>query len=147
MLSPLPDGLDGVLFSPNGERILETRSGLRFASEKADAPETKECRSAQFDAEGELVAKFPNGYVRFKVANGSLRRDEDVKIPRNLDELWVNAPDGEHPNRRRFVGPRCLLATAFDGEGAEFFDCLDRSRCSRFQWSGNGLRQAMTPER
>ncbi len=77
----LPDGLDGVLFSPNGELILETRSGLRFASEKADAPETNECRSAQFDAAGELVAKCPNGYVRFKVANGSLRREEDVKIP------------------------------------------------------------------
>ena len=126
----LPDGLDGVLFSPNGELILETRSGLRLASEKADAPETNQCLLAQFDPAGELVAKCPNGYVRFKVANGSLRREEDVKIPKDLVELWVNAPDGDPRDRRLFVGRSEVrtpvpgqvrdLWTVFDHQGTEF---------------------------
>jgi len=115
-----PDNVDRVFFSPSGEMLLETRSGLRLASEKNDAPETKECSSPQFDAAGELVARCPNGYVRFKVANGSLRREEDFEIPRNLAELWVNAPDEKHTDRRRFVGRSGELAAVFNDQGTEY---------------------------
>ncbi len=112
-----PDNVQRVFFSPNGEMVLETSSGLHLASEKTDAPETNECRSAEFDATGNLVAACPNGYVRFSVVNGSLTREQGLEIPRDLSELWV--AEG-HGARRLFVGRSDALGRVFNDQGTEY---------------------------
>ena len=115
-----PDNVQKVLFSPSGEMVLETSSGLHLASEKTDAPETNECRSAQFDAAGELVAECPDGYVRFSVGNGSLRREDGVEIPGDHSEMWVATPAEGDGAQRLFVGRSDVLVTVFNDEGTEY---------------------------
>jgi hypothetical protein len=67
-----PDNVQRVFFSPDGEMVLETSSGLHLSSEKTDAPETNECRSANL-CDRRSDGGVPERLRAFRVVNGCSR--------------------------------------------------------------------------